>query len=146
MTSRKDKTDMASTQDTPELNAPASPEKAAETVVAPPRGDRVAMLSLKSDGTPDQVNPTFVVDRETALRATTAQLSVQAVAAADTVDRPTGPQTIVGTPGDEPDKVIPASEAQQDPSIQARVDAHQAAQEAAVAAAEATVDALLPKE
>jgi HK97 family phage major capsid protein len=69
-----------------------------------------------------------------------------AVAAADTVDRPTGPQTIVGTPGDEPDKVIPASEAQQDPSIQARVDAHQAAQEAAVAAAEATVDALLPKE
>lgn len=45
--------------------------------------DRVAMLSLKADGTPDQLNPEFIGDQEQAERATVEQFRQQAVSAAD---------------------------------------------------------------
>lgn len=45
--------------------------------------DRVAMLSLKVDGTPDQHNPEIIGDKEFALEATKRQFAEQAVSAAD---------------------------------------------------------------
>lgn len=62
--------------------------EAANTAV-PNEGDhdRVVMLSLKSDGTPDQHNPEFIGDKETALAATKEQFAQQAVSAVDAEKR-----------------------------------------------------------
>lgn len=49
--------------------------------------DRVSMLSLKADGTPDQHNPEFIGDKETAVAATREQFAQQAVAAVDAEKR-----------------------------------------------------------
>ena len=59
-------------------------EKAANTAV-PQNGDhdRVAMLSLKADGTPDQHNPEIIGDKEFAVEAAKRQFAEQAVSAAD---------------------------------------------------------------
>lgn len=46
--------------------------------------DRVAMLSLRADGTPDQHDPEIIGDRQFALDATREQFRQQAVSAADT--------------------------------------------------------------
>lgn len=45
--------------------------------------DRVTMLSLKADGTPDQVNPEIIGDKDAAIAATAEQFRQQAVSAAD---------------------------------------------------------------
>lgn len=45
--------------------------------------DRVAMLSLKADGTPDQHNPEIIGDKEFAVEAAKRQFAEQAVSAAD---------------------------------------------------------------
>lgn len=45
--------------------------------------DRVVMLSLKADGTPDQFNPEIVGDPEFAREAAKRQFAEQAVSAAD---------------------------------------------------------------
>lgn len=45
--------------------------------------DRVAMLSLHADGTPDQHNPEIIGDKEFALEATRRQFAEQAVSAQD---------------------------------------------------------------
>lgn len=45
--------------------------------------DRVAMLSLKVDGTPDQTNPEIIGDKDAAVAATKEQFAQKAVSAAD---------------------------------------------------------------
>lgn len=45
--------------------------------------DRVVMLSLKADGTPDQVNPEIIGDKEFAVEAAKVQFAQQAVSSVD---------------------------------------------------------------
>lgn len=40
-------------------------------------GDKVAMLSLRQDGTPDQTDPEIVIPRDDAVEATTKQLGAR---------------------------------------------------------------------
>ena len=59
------------------------PEKKIDETVNPKAAegtqDRVAMLSLKSDGTPDQTNPVVIGDKEAAVAAAKRQFAEQAV-------------------------------------------------------------------
>lgn len=89
--------------------------------------DRVVMLSLRADGTPDQHNPEIIGDKETAIAAAKEQFAQQAVSAAD-VANPVGGTTVEDAP--------------QDPTIQAAVDEHEKVAAAAEKAAEQTVNAL----
>jgi len=45
--------------------------------------DRVQMLSLKADGSPDQLNPEIIGDKEVAIEAAKVQFAQQAVSAVD---------------------------------------------------------------
>jgi hypothetical protein len=90
--------------------------------------DRVAMLSLKADGTPDQHNPEIIGDKEFALEATREQFRQQAVSAVDQAERK------VASTG--------AEVLEQDPQIAALQQAHQDAEARAETAADATVEAL----
>jgi hypothetical protein len=98
--------------------------------------DRVAMLSIRADGTPDQHNPEIIGDREFAEQATRQQFREQAVSAVDTQKR----RELFGTGagGDEP--------VEQDPKIQELQDAHESAEKAAEKAADSTVGALFAEE
>jgi hypothetical protein len=97
--------------------------------------DRVAMLSLRTDGTPDQTNPEIIGDKDFALEATKEQFRQQAVSAVDQAKRP----EIFGTPD--------GGEAlEQDPKIAELKDAHDSAADAADKAAESTVNALFNDE
>lgn len=58
-----------------------------ENTVNPAAHDRVVMLSLKADGTPDQLNPEIVGDKEFAVEAAKRQFAEQAVSAADEAQR-----------------------------------------------------------
>jgi hypothetical protein len=49
--------------------------------------DRVAMLSLNADGSPDQHNPEIIGDKAAAVAAAKAQFAQQAVAAVDAEKR-----------------------------------------------------------
>ena len=49
--------------------------------------DRVAMLSLKADGTPDQLAPEIIGDKDFALEAAKRQFAEQAVSAVDDAAR-----------------------------------------------------------
>lgn len=89
--------------------------------------DRVQMLSLRADGTPDQHNPEIIGDKDTALAAAKEQFKQQAVSAADTANA--GGGTTV-------------EDAPQDPTIQATVEEHEKVAAEAEKAAEATVNAL----
>lgn len=97
---------------------------------AVPQGDRdrVAMLSLKADGTPDQTNPQMIGERDFALAATKEQFRQQAVSAVDQAERAEAPAA--------------AGEVTQDPAIEALKAAHDAAASSAEKAAESTVNAL----
>ena len=69
---------------------PTSTEKTTGTGNTVPNGgdhDRVVMLSLKADGTPDQHNPELIGDKDAALAATKEQFAQQAVAGVDAVRR-----------------------------------------------------------
>lgn len=46
-------------------------------------GDRVSMLSLRVDGTPDQTNPTIIGDKDQAIAAAKEQFAQKAVSASD---------------------------------------------------------------
>lgn len=94
--------------------------------------DRVAMLSIRADGTPDQVNPEIIGDKEYALAATKRQLREQAVSAVDQEKRP----DLLGTAGAADEDLV------QDPAIQELKDAHDAAAEQADKDAAAIVDKL----
>ncbi len=91
--------------------------------------DRVAMLSLKADGTPDQHNPEIIGDKDFALEAAKRQFTEQAVSAVDQAERGVAASTGAETVG-------------QDPEIEKLQKKHEAAEKAAVAAAESTVSAL----
>ncbi len=97
--------------------------------------DRVAMLSLKADGTPDQNNPEMIGDKDFALEATKEQFKQQAVSAVDQQKRP----EIFGTPG-------VGEQLEQDPKIAELKDAHESAEKAAESAAESTVNSLFVDE
>jgi hypothetical protein len=49
--------------------------------------DRVVMLSLNADGTPDQHNPEIIGNKDAAIAASKAQFAQQAVAAVDATRR-----------------------------------------------------------
>ena len=74
--------------------------------------DRVQMLSLRADGTPDQNNPEIIGDKDVALEATKEQFRQQAVSAADVKYADTNP----------------VAETPQDPTIEAAVKEHEAAE------------------
>jgi hypothetical protein len=93
--------------------------------------DRVAMLSLKADGTPDQHNPEIVGEREFALAATKEQFKQQAVSAVDQEKR----AELFGTGAG-------VEQLEQDPKIAELQSAHADAEKAAESAAESTVGAL----
>lgn len=97
--------------------------------------DRVAMLSLNRDGTPDQHNPEIIGDKEFALAATREQFKQQAVSAVDQQKRP----ELFGSG-------INGEPLEQDPLIAELKDAHDAAADAAEKAADATVGALFNDE
>lgn len=97
--------------------------------------DRVVMLSLRADGTPDQHNPEIIGDPEVAKQLAREQFAQQAVSAAD-VRATSVPMMVVG------DELRPASEAPQDPSIEAAQKEHEKVAEAARKAADAMVDEL----
>lgn len=103
--------------------------------------DRVQMLSLRADGTPDQHNPEIIGDVETAKAAAREQFAQQAVSAADAVRASSVPMMTVSNE-DGTTELRPASEAPQDPSIQEAQNEHQKVAEAAHKAADAAVDAL----
>jgi hypothetical protein len=96
--------------------------------------DRVAMLSLRADGTPDQHNPEIIGEREFAEQATRRQFREQAVSAVDTEKR----RELAGAGAEE--------DAPQDPAIQELQDAHESAAKAAESAADSTVGALFAEE
>ena len=93
--------------------------------------DRVAMLSLRADGTPDQHNPEIIGNKQFALDATREQFRQQAVSAVDQRERATGPLS-AGS----------AEQLEQDPAIAELTGKHEAAEQAATSAADATVEAL----
>ncbi len=101
----------------------------AQKVEAHGAHDRVQMLSLKADGTPDQLNPEIIGDKEFALAATKRQFAEQAVSAVDVERR--GATTTAG-----------GEEVKQDPLIAKLQKSHESAEKLAESAAESTVNAL----
>lgn len=94
---------------------PSSTEKAAANTAVKNEGDhdRVAMLSLKADGTPDQHNPEIIGDKEAAVAATKEQFAQQAVASVDAQKR--AELGLGGSePGDTSDAVIDKLKAEHD--------------------------------
>lgn len=89
--------------------------------------DRVQMLSLKADGTPDQHNPEIIGGKDVALAAAKEQFKQQAVSAAD-VAPADGGTTVEDAP--------------QDPSIEAAQKEHEKVASAAEKAAEKVVNSL----
>lgn len=112
--------------------ASTSTDKTADKPVNPVEAqgdhDRVAMLSLNADGTPDQHNPEIVGDKDFALEATKEQFRQQAVAAVDAAEGPVaGPE-------------LP--EQKQSADIAERQKLHESAEKKAESAAEKIVNAL----
>lgn len=124
---------MADPKTTTKAVSPAPSGGAAGNTAVPSHGDhdRVAMLSLKADGTPDQHRPEIIGDKEFALEATKQQFREQAVSATDSELR--GVATEAGTS---------VAGGPEDPEIEKLKDAHSGAEKAAESAAESTVSAL----
>lgn len=93
--------------------------------------DRVAMLSLRADGTPDQTDPEIIGDKETAVEAAKEQFRQQAASAVDVAKAAERGTTSAGI-----------ADAPQDPSIEEVRKAQETAAKAAESAAEATVNKL----
>ena len=90
--------------------------------------DRVAMLSLRADGTPDQTAPEIIGDKDAAIAAAKVQFAQQAVSAVDEKQRA--------------DEVAANSEVAEDPSIAEKRKVHDAAAKAAESKAESVVNGL----
>lgn len=105
--------------------------------------DRVQMLSLRKDGTPDQHNPEMIGDPEISRAATVEQFRQNAVSAADVRERGVSatPATLVGQEDGTVKEVDPA-ELPQDPTVDKIAKAHEEAAQAAENAAEAAVQKL----
>lgn len=112
----------------------SKPSKAADAGNTATTGDhdRVQMLSLRADGSHDQLNPEIIGDPEIALKAAKEQFAQQAVSAVDVHER--GASSSTGEYDDAP----------QDPTIEALKAKHDAAAKAAEAAAEKMVKGLTP--
>ena len=93
--------------------------------------DRVAMLSLRADGTPDQTAPEIIGDKDAAVAAAKVQFAQQAVSAVDEAKRPE--LDLAG---------VPAGEEAEDPSIAELKKAHDAAAKSAESKAESVVSSL----
>lgn len=93
--------------------------------------DRVAMLSLRADGTPDQTDPEIIGDKDTAIAAAKEQFRTQAASAVDVAKREERRVEGDGT-----------GEATEDPSIEEVRKAQESAVKAAESAAESTVKKL----
>lgn len=93
--------------------------------------DRVQMLSLRKDGTPDQHDPEFLGDYEATLAATQEQFRQQAVSAVDVAER-----------GATAGGGFRVEDAPQDPSVEELQKKHQAAEKSANTAAEKVVKGL----
>jgi hypothetical protein len=123
-----------------------NPKVATEKVntAVPTPHDKVAVLSVRADGTHDQTNPELL-DPEAAREYTRRQFTEQAIGAVDG-GNVVGPTVIVGKPGDEADEVVPLAEYEpkQDPSIAEREAEHKKVAQAAEKAADAVVDSLSP--
>lgn len=91
--------------------------------------DRVAMLSLKADGSPDQTDPEIIGDKDDAVKATTEQFRQQAVSAADVRER--------GVTADRDD----VSDVE-DPTVERIKKAHDDAAKGAEGSAKKVVDSL----
>ncbi len=102
--------------------------KAVNKVDASGAHDRVAMLSLRADGTPDQVAPEIIGDKDAAVAAAKVQFSEQAVSAVDEALRL--------------EETANAGEVAEDPSIAEAKKAHDAAAKAAESKAESAVNGL----
>jgi hypothetical protein len=129
-------------QDTKAGTKPADTKGAEGNTAVPHQGDhdRVQMLSLRADGTPDQHNPEIIGDPEHAKALAREQFAQQAVSAADVRGHSVPMMTVTNDDGTTEER--PASEAPQDPAIQDAVDEHEKVAEAARKAADAAVDAL----
>lgn len=111
--------------------AQGSQNSGAGNTAVPQHGDhdRVAMLSLKADGSPDQLDPEMIGDKEFAREATRRQFQEQAVSAADVAER--------GVSADTGAEIVG-----QDPAIEKLQRKHEQVAGEAESAADATVDAL----
>jgi hypothetical protein len=108
--------------------------------------DRVAMLSVRNDGTLDQHAPELIGDPALAQAATRRQFAEQAVSAVDVRIAAAMPAagsavTIIGAPDGEPDTVIPLTTDATTTAASVR-ELHEAAAEAAIKAADAVVERL----
>lgn len=90
--------------------------------------DRVAMLSLRADGSADQHNPEIIGDKDAAVAAATEQFRQQAVSAADVAARTTASSSDDG--------------GVQDPTVENLKKAHDNAASGAEASAKKVVDSL----
>lgn len=110
------------------------PEKKIDETVNPKAtesaSDRVAMLSLKSDGTPDQTNPIIIGDKEAALDAAKRQFAEQAVSAVDEAERVKNGLSVA------------AEKVEQDPAIDALTKVHEQTSTGAEKRAESVVSVL----
>ena len=109
---------MASTQDSAPVNKAA---KGGDH-------DRVTMLSLRADGSPDQIHPEIIGDKDAAIAATAEQFKQQAVSAAD--------REIRGVSSDEDVTDV------EDPTVAELKKAHEAAAKGADSAAKSVVESL----
>ena len=89
--------------------------------------DRVAMLSLKVDGTPDQTNPEIIGDKDAAIDAAKEQFAQKAVSAVDQRMRGVG---------------VGENDVDEAPGVEELTKAHKAAAEAAEKRAESVVNDL----
>lgn len=99
-------------------------ESPAQKVDAHGAHDRVGMLSLLADGTPDQLNPEIIGDKKVAIEAAKVQFAQQAVSAVD--------QKLRGVTRDD--------DSERDDEKLSK--AHQAAEKAGESAAQRTVGSL----
>ena len=90
--------------------------------------DRVQLLSLNADGTPRQLNPELIGDKDATLAATKEQFKQQAVSAVDVAERAPAP--------------VGVEDAPQDPYVEALKAKHDEAADAAEKAAEKAVEGL----
>jgi hypothetical protein len=111
--------------------AETQPTKTVNPAVKGGDHDRVAMLSLKADGSPDQTAPEFIGDKDAAIAATTEQFRQQAVSAADIEARGV---TAGGVGGDVSDR--------EDPTVEDIKKAHDAAASGAESSAKKVVESL----
>lgn len=120
-TSQKPKTDEKTSAQTGSVGNTAVPHQGDH--------DRVQMLSLRADGTPDQHNPEIIGDKDVAIAAAKEQFAQQAVSAADVANAPAGGGSTV-------------EDAPQDPAIESAKAEHDKVAAEAEKAAEATVNSL----